>query len=320
MDSLLKSICDLFLENKNNCRGVYTTHIGGTGLENLFSYIFTFHDQKIEHERMLEQYHYLYRNEISGIYRNATSIALMCYMDMSKDSDAFFKQVESIFDMFPQNEFYDYPVSVGTMIQDCKPDDFKTVVDRTFEIYNRLKKAHKFKISVYHLPWICCVALTDRLVDDLIEDFECIYKLKGSYVGKALRVLGESYDEEQVLEMFAKKETILKMLNKKKHPLTYYAFSELFMSRPESAETIVNLIIEVDDYLKPHKDFHGFLSLKRYRSIIAAILVQKYLIDKDRGNREFTIREFTIEEKIAHYHAMLLFQDAVFDDSTPNTP
>lgn len=310
MDLSLKNSCDLFLENKHNCRGSYSIHIGATDLDCFISYMFTLHDQKMDHDVMMEQYRYLYRKEMEQAYRGSESIALMCHMAMSKDSEAFFKQVESVFELFPIGVFSSCPVGVGTMIEDCRPNDAKRIVDRTIELYNRLKKAYSNDISNYHLSKIATLALTDRSVDDIFEDFKTICKLKNISTNRLILMLNKSFDEGQTIELFEKVDQIHKLIKKKKHPIVYPAFVDLLAQRPESVESIVELYVEVDDYLKQDKDFRGLFKGSEYRRMVAALLVHKYLMDQDRGNSELSL-----EEKILYHNTILMAQDAVFTSS-----
>lgn len=314
----MKNICDLFLENKYNCKGIYT--IGANRADDLIAYLFTLNNCKMDDNAMLEQYHYLYRaKEVDAAFRDNARMILMCYMAMSEDPDAYFKQVESIYNEFPRSGFFNYPVDAAIMIQNCKPDAAKQVIERTLTMYDRLKREHRINTAGYNMPKVCLLALTDRTIDDLLADFEACYSyMKGIFGGSVVydRAFNRVPGEVPAVEKCKKVEEILdKLEGKKSAKKGCVEALDLFAKRSESVDTIAELIAEVDAYLKPNKDFHGLLVNAGDRGTAAALLVHKYLLDQALPGGEFGI-----DERIERSQAVLIAHNTTFATASLNSP
>ena len=214
-------------------------------------------------------------------FRGNVKMVLLCKMAMAEDAEAYFEQVEAIYHMLHKSVWMgnEYKIMAAMTILDYGKEQTPEVyVERTNEIYARMKKEHSWLTSDEDIPFAAMLAVSGLEIDFLVEEMEKIYSaLKDKYydnnavqsLSHVLCVIPGTAEEK-----CAKFNQIFDGLKQKKHKYgSGYELAILgaLVTVSVSEEQIVQDIIDADDYLKTLKGF-GDMSLGSTRRRMYAVL------------------------------------------------
>lgn len=210
---------------------------------------------------------------------------LLCKMALSDDPEKYFAKVEKLYGLLNTNRWLGDAYKIMAAITLCDHADeseYEAAVERTNEIYARMKQEHKWITSNEDIPFAAMLAVSRLDIDRLICEMEKDYRiLKDTFHdNNAVQSLSHilSLDERTADEKCASVVSLFDALKAIRHRFgTSYELVMLgaltLLNLPE--KEIAALVAEVDDYLKSQKGF-GALSLgPNERRLFAAQLVLK---------------------------------------------
>lgn len=295
MDSMLKELCDLFISNKNNSEGGYAQ--GSDDFKLVSSYVFACLNKEVDTEGMKEHYHYLtHTKSVYPGFRGISRIPLLCGMCLSDDPKGYLERVTKL-----QQKLEDcnikHPI-LAILMDALKPEEVDIYVDRIHAIYSRLNKKHLLGAHTNQMVSIFFLAMTNREIEDIVSDVNQCFSSVVPLLFYSVLYLEDAYPiayaKGETKEKCKKAADIKALMKKKKHPIDYRNEAPivgLLVDLPESAEEIVPLVIEVDDYIKSHKGFHGLFYTNETRRMFSAMLVHRYLTEVHSGSVKMSEEE-----------------------------
>lgn len=281
MDNVLMEICDLFAENRQALCNAYKWD---SGLMNLAAAcIPTSLGKKADMECIRKCEAILKaRTGVFSEMRGNVKTALLCRMSLADDGEKYFDMVEDVYRRLNKSRWMgsEYKILAAMTICDHSYENADEYILRTNEIYERMKKEHKWLTSHEDIPFAAMLAVSDRDIDEMSVEMEKIFDiLKCSFsdsnavqsLSHVLTLESSGAEEKcrRVTEIFAG-------LKDAHH--TFGAGYELAVigtlaMLPLSVDDIVQQVIDADDYLKS-KDGFGSLSLgDTARRMYAALMV-----------------------------------------------
>lgn len=214
------------------------------------------------------------------------SVPLIIKMILSGEMENYFKRVRDTFDILNEGKKirnYSKVIAAMTICDHIKDNDTKPYIDKTNEIWNRMKKEHKWLTSDEDIPLAATLAVSEKAdnTDGLIAEMEkgfVILKQKfrdGNSVQLLSHIL--SLCDKPAEDKCGMVEEIFDKLKENKHKISVYrpvAVLGLFpMLDGISSDQIVNEIAEVDTALKKMKGFGDMSIGSDQRRMYAAQLV-----------------------------------------------
>lgn len=280
----LKEKCDLLVQNKKILQDAFKWEAGLMSLTAATLYTDSGMPVDVEQLKSCETT----MKEKTGIFsefRGKAKMPLLCKMALSNDPEKYFTNVEKLYGLLNKSKWIgdEYKIMAAiTLCDHADESEYVAAVDRTNEIYSRMKQEHKWITSNEDIPFAAILAVSSLDIDRLIYEMEKNYRLlKDSFHNSnAVQSLSHilALDEHMADEKCARIVSLFNELKAIKHRFgTSYELVTLgtltLLDLPE--KEIAALIAEVDDYLKGQKGF-GTLSLSaNERRLFAAQLVLK---------------------------------------------
>lgn len=223
------------------------------------------------------------RTGIFSDFRGNVKIPVICKMVLADNSEEYLDKLERLYKLLKHIKWggNEHKIMAAVAIADnCDEADFDKYVDRTEEIYKRMKEGHSFLTSDEDLPLAAILATSDLDVNKLINDMEDCYSILKTkfHDSNAVQSLSHvlSLGDKSPVEKCNKVFDIFDELKAEGHKFgTGYELSVLgcIAISDISVDEIVKLIGETDDYLKKQKGFGNFSLGSKERRMFAAQLV-----------------------------------------------
>lgn len=307
MNQALIDRCDLLVKNNETLNSAFLLQMNILNLAG--ASLFTCENMTAEKES-LKNCHKILKSKtnIFSTFRGHAQVPLLCKMNLSENPEVYFEQVEKVYDMFMKNHILadEYKVLAAmTVVDHVEENEYQSLVDRTNEIYRRMKENHKFLTSHEDIPVATILALSKKDIDELIQDMEECYEiLRGEFFDndavQSLTHVLALYDTKPQ-EKCGRVLTLFKALKKAGHKFGSgheLACLGTVAALSLSDEQIVQEISYMDDYLHEFKGFGNLaLGSKERRLYAAQMVLCEY--GKDSFNKESAVLTSAIAVAIA---------------------
>lgn len=290
MNTELKEKCNLLVKNRKT---ITDTFSWDSGLMSLAAATLFTSRGLIADKTRLKECEAIIKSKTGAFseFRGNVKIPLLCKMALSDHPEKYFENVETLYKLLNKSKWIGNEYKILAAITICDHADeseYDLFVNRTNEIYSRMKQEHPWLTSDEDIPFAAILAVSGLDVGQLIEEMECDYAIlkKTFHDSNAVQSLSHilALDEQSAEVKCAKVESIYQELKAIKHKYgTGYELATLgtlTMLDMEEKE-VANLIAEIDDYLKGQKGFGDFVLGSTERRLYAAQLVLNQYGPKD---------------------------------------
>ena len=150
---------DLLAANKNAISKKFSME--GNMMSIVSAFIFTGAGKEADVEKLKECRKVLKQHTgLLSSFRSTTELAVISRMALSEDPEKYFLDVKAAYDKISRGKFAD--------------NSF--MISKFNEIYKRMGKEHPFLTSSEDMSLAMLLALTDKSVDQIINDMETCYK------------------------------------------------------------------------------------------------------------------------------------------------
>ena len=286
MQEELKRKCDQLIENYSRIRA--GNRLEHEGLLMAGAALFVAKDTEVDAERLamcrklLKQ-----RKGIFSSFRGIAEFIVRCKMALADDPEAYLEQLDAVYGNL-KNFFSDQQTLLAAMvIADLdEPARQADSADKTRSIYKEMRSAHPWLTSQEDMPFAALMAVTGKDGVSLYEEAEKNYGL----LRQNLRASSESRQMlSHVLAIYpghaeSKCEKLCRIdseLREAKHGLSrdrYISILGTLTGSALSADELVPMICEADEYLKQFKPLRGLFGVGRdVRRMLAVQMVQAAL-------------------------------------------
>lgn len=229
-------------------------------------------------------------------YRGTAQIITVCKMAVSGDPETYFDRTDSIYRaLHPKAIGSESAILAAMILADTvtAPEECSILAARTAALYRKMKGMHRFLTDEYDLPFAAVMAITGREHDLIMGDAEaCFAILKAQKFGESNAIQSLSH----VLALYpdsagdkcALVTAVRQGLQDAGH--TYpsggrLALLGMLAGTGESAESLIEMIAEADDFLKAEPCFSNLLHGvgKNARRMYAVQAVQSALSGRQNG-------------------------------------
>lgn len=288
MNEELKKRCDIFASNREIIKKKFKWDSDLMCLIYAGSDVTKDLDELERCERLLRE-----NTKTLSIWRGNVKVPTVCRMVNAEDPLAYFEKVQRIYGKLNAGKKLDsdYKAITSLIISDRVSEETEdSVVARTYEIWDVMKKRHKMLTSEEDIPMAAMLAVLEKdpvlLNDradaafDLLAD---VFKSKDARqsISHVIAML-----DKDIPELCEKTKKIFLELKNKKHKYSYgfeAAVLGVVASLDEDAESLADEIMWADDYLKTKKGFGTFGVSNEARRMHAALLVLDSRNTDDRG-------------------------------------
>ncbi len=224
-------------------------------------------ERLLECKRILKQ-----RKGILSNFRGISEYIIRCKMSLSGDPEAYLEDLDRIYKGLKSFLSGEQVVLAAAVIKDmAEPLQYDEVIDRTRAIYKEMKEAHPLLTSEEDMPFAALMALLGSNSDAVCQEAERIYELlKGEFSAssQSRQMLSHilSFYDGAPEDKCRKIKEIVQGLRARKHGLSrdrYISVLGILADSSASSDEIVDIICEVDDYLKQFKPFRGIFGVGR---------------------------------------------------------
>lgn len=282
MDIGLKEKCDLLVKNRKTITDAFAWDFGLMSLA--AAALYTGSGLSVDSET-LKNCEAIIKTKTKTFseFRGNVKMPLICKMSLSDNPEKYFDNVESVYKLLNKSKWIGNEYKILAAITICDYADeskYEMLVERTNDIYSRMKEEHKWLTSDEDIPFAAMLAVSGLDVDKLIDEMEVNYKIlkEKFHDNNAVQSLSHvlALDEQSAEVKCAKVESIFNELKAMKHKFgTGYELATLgsltMLDIPE--REVAGLIAEIDDYLKDQKGFGDFALGASERRLYAAQLV-----------------------------------------------
>ncbi|MCQ2532102.1 MAG: DUF4003 domain-containing protein [Saccharofermentans sp.] len=220
-------------------------------------------------------------------FRSYNKMPLVCKLATKSDPEAYLKKVQEIHETLQGRHWTgsDYRIIAALIIADHVGDsDYMKHIDRTNEIFDKMSKNHMWLTDNADIPFAATLAVTDRDIDQLIDDMERCYDILKKKFGQgnplqslthilALQPEPSDYKCAKVVSLFDDLKKAKRSLGKSSELPTLGALCMLNMPNP----AVVEIISEGEDFLKTKKGFGSFsMESATRRMFVAQMLLDEY--------------------------------------------
>lgn len=282
MNTELREKCDLLVKNKKTITSAFAWDSGRMSLA--AATLFTSSGLTADREK-LKECEAIIKAKTNALseFRGNVKIPLICKMALSDAPKKYFDNVETVYKLLNKSKWIGNEYKIMAAITICDYADvseYELYVNRTNEIYSRMKQEHKWLTSDEDIPFAAMLAVSGVDVDKLIDEMELNYKIlkEKFHDSNAVQSLSHilALDEQPAAVKCAKVESVFNELKAMKHNFgTGYELATLgtLTMLDIQEKEVANLIAETDDYLKEQKGFGNFALGAKERRLYAAQLV-----------------------------------------------
>ena len=220
-------------------------------------------------------------------FRGTSEAFIASKMALSDDPEKYLDNVKSIFNILNKGGFTDsgYLIQGAICIYEAdRTQDAEMIAKKYHELYKKMSKKHPFLTSSDDIVYVILLCMTDKSVDTIFNEIEeCIAYLKkgaklsvgdNEYQGLGeLLALTDGNIIEKTDKVIALYKTIL--AHGVKWGKEYNEFGSLatLIDLPVDNDTLVDEIVEVNEYLKKSKGFGSWTLDNKQRLMFSAMLV-----------------------------------------------
>lgn len=216
-------------------------------------------------------------------FRSNVKTPLLCKMSLADDPEKYFHDVEVVYKIINKSKWLgsEYKIIAAITIVDhdgiSSPEYY---VERTNEIYKKMKEKHKWLTSDEDIPFAAMLAMSEIDIDFLIEEMErCYEEAKETFKdSNARQTLSHvmALDSMPANIKCQKAANIWKALKEEKHKYGRgyeIAVLGVLSCMDIGEQVLVRDIIEADEWLKKQKGFGTFGIGAEQRRMYAALMV-----------------------------------------------
>lgn len=237
--------------------------------------------------------------ELFSEFRGFNGISLVCKMATKADPEKYFLKVKEIFKVLQGKKFTgpEDRIIAATIIADYVGDgDYMEYIERTESLYSKMEKNHYWLTNNADIPYAAALAISDRDIDQLIDDMErCYSGLKKKFgSGNALQSLSHimaiqpepaDYKCSKVASLFDDLKAVKHSIGMSNELPTLGALLTINMSN----QAIIDIITEADDCLAQGKNFGKFtMSDKTRIMFISQLLLNEYVATASTEDKVLT--------------------------------
>ena len=221
-------------------------------------------------------------------FRGSDELLVRCKMALAPDPALYFESVEREYQHI--KTFFSGEQTVLAAMILAEQDGSGSLAEKTKSIYKEMKEAHPWLTSEDDLPFAALMAVSGRDASAVYAEAEEIYallkeKLKADK--NTMQMLSHilairSGRAEEKCEKLCALAAGLKAAGHSLGRGGRLAILGILADSGLPADTLVDRICEVDDFLKQHKPFHGLFGVGREcRRMFAVQMVQASLSEED---------------------------------------
>ena len=313
MRESLRNICESFIENRDKIKEAFSW-------ENSYIYpvcaaIFTDKGQKVD-IRYMEECKGIFK-ENTGVFSNFRGIVklpMISMMAVDTNPEEKLRRALRIYESLKEHFFASSYLPVASMViaDMAEPQNFNDISAHTKAIYKLMKQEHPFLTSSEDSVFAALLALSELKDEEIVKETEACYQLlKGEfYSGNAVQslshvlALGEGTAEEKcrrVMDLYRGLKDRGYSYGKSYELATLGVLALL----PVEMTSLINDIIDADDFLSNQKGY-GFFGLgKRQRLMHAGMLVSSnYIGSQDNLTMKSAVLSGTVSLIAAQQAAM----------------
>ncbi len=314
MRTELQNRCDLFMQNREVVHKTYSWD--DSRLTTMAANIATGSGRLLDADMLKESEKVLKKSTgIFSEFRNNLKTMMIVKMALSTNPQIYFDGVQKVYEMLNRKRLFgseERVLAAVSIYENSEETGAEGVVEKTYQIYDDMKKNHPFLTSDEDMPMAALLALCDRSVAELTDEVERCYEAvrKSAWNSNAVQTLSHvmALDPQPTDVKVDKIEAIYHGLlaRDKKYSGRYElaALGTLPMLDMDP-KRIVDDISEVDDWLKIQKGFGGLFGAgKAERMMYASLLVaDTYMPEVDAQS---VVRGGTLSAVVAQQVAFMV--------------
>lgn len=243
---------------------------------------------QIEHcKKLLEK-----NTNVFSEIRGTVFPTIVCHLAVSEDRDAFMQQILKVYKMLKNVAVPSGYLSLVALIIATFADeeDYESVIAKTKDIYDKMKKEHPFLTSGEDGPYAAMLALDAKSPEVLIQESErCFGFLKGNFSSRNavqglsfVLAMGEG-DSLEKCRRFMDIYTTFKMKGYNFGADYFLAVLGAISMLPFEINQLVDDVIAVTEFLEGKPGFGMLESTKKERMAHAITVVSKEYLSKCVG-------------------------------------
>ena len=175
----LKEKCDLLVKNRKTITSAFAWD---SGLMSLTAATLYTSSGITADSKKLKQCEAIIKSRTSAFseFRGNVKMPLICKMALSDTPEKYFNNVETVYKLLNKSKWIGNEYKIMAAITICDHADeseYESFVDKTNEIYSRMKQEHKWLTSDEDIPFAAMLAVSGIDVDKLIDEMELNYKI-----------------------------------------------------------------------------------------------------------------------------------------------
>ena len=284
MNREIEHICELYIDNRNNFK--YKNLLYEGTMLNVAALLCAYDDYPITKEEVQ-----LYKKMLKGntgvfsAYRNNMLCPMIAKMAMTDDPYAYLKEIQDIALQLEDTKVFksEYSVIAAMIIyENNDPSRKREFISKTKIIHQIMKNEHSFLTDSSDIVFAALLATSDIDSNNLLLEMdECFLLLKEKYKSYykqelshilALNLGSPGEKVEKFMNIF----TLYKAYGLKVSKMYNILMVGLISLLEVDDEILIQDIIEVDQYLKVQKGFHGLSMDSTERLIYAISIVTMY--------------------------------------------
>lgn len=287
MRNTLLTLCENFIKNRDTIKATFGWE--NTELYPICAALFTDKRQKVDASKMT-YCRDIFKSQVGlfSNFRGTIKLVMISMMAIDAEPEQKLKKALEAYAAL-KNYFFtsDYlPLAAMIVSGLVRPDQYINVAERAKRIYKLMKDAHPFLTSSEDSVFAALLAISDLNDEQIVMETKCCYDfLKPEFFsGNAVQslshvlALGEGKAEDKC------RKTVALFNGLKEQGYRYGKNEELatlgvLAMLPTDTDSLINDIIEVDNYLSTQKGYGIFGIDKKQRLMHAGMLVSSDYID-----------------------------------------
>ncbi len=313
MNEQIKQRCDLLVENRQE--------IGKASLfqEDLIrtvaAYAFVDKDKKVDSERLKECLKLIKKKQgLFSEFRGTEELIVASKMALSDDPEKYLDDAIKVYKQFQKGKFFDSAYRLLATMSICdagKTDEAERIIAESEDTLKKVSDKHPFVSSESNICFAVLLAIMEHDTASLLEEIEISYKeLKKTFYDNA------AYSLAQILLAYkgsaeVKCAKVFELFNALREKKARYgkgqeiAILGTMVNIPVNSESLVNEIIETEEYLKGQKGFKMLDMSTETRLMLAGMIVSG-VYTKDELNKNSAFLGGTVAMVIAEQIVMLI--------------
>ena len=288
MRAELKSRCDLFVENRDEIKSAF--HWESAYLYPMCAYLLATKQRRVDIDA-LKECHTLLKDATSVFsnFRGIAKMTIVTQLSLTSNREESIREMlklyERLKDTVGRGSFM--VVVANIMMQLASPEQYEAIMGKTKRLYDGMKQDHPILTSKEDMPFAALLAMSEREERVMLKDMEACYRIMKHEIFsqnglQSLSHILALYDVSPEIKC-NKVIHIYNALKGKGYPYgKTYELSTLGMLAmlDIDEDTLINEIIEVDEYLKNVRGFGPFGIGAKQRLMYAGMLVSSFYLNE----------------------------------------